>query len=211
MTRPRKQFPGEVTLGMAHEIGNMLGALQLRLQILQQNPACRKAQGRNLDAMARILDEANDLVQRVQALGMATPLPRSTSGEPALVNVQRTVAEAIQLAGNGLRLRARRAGVQLRIEQALGRLPDVPGAPSDIRRLMVRLLIGAGKSFPKGGTMRVVGRKSDAAVILRIVPARGTQLARGRGQASLPLELRLPRAAPKPRRSRSAASQHRGD
>jgi signal transduction histidine kinase len=197
MTRARKQFPGQVALGMAHEIGNFLGALSLRLQILQQNPACRKAQARNLDAMARILEQANDLVQRVQALGMETPLPRSTSGEPPLVNVQRTVAEAIQLAGDGLRLRARRAGAQLRIEQAPGRLPDVPGAAADIRRALVRLLIGAGQSFPNGGTIRVVGRKAADAVILRIQPGRGT--------------LRLPRAAPKPRRSRSAARQHRGD
>jgi signal transduction histidine kinase len=211
MTRARKQFPREVALGMAHELGNMLGALQLRLQILRQNPACRKAQGRNLEAMARILEEANDLVQRVQALGMGTPLSRSTSGEAPLVNVKRTVAEAIQLAGDGLRLRARRAGVQLRIQQALGRLPDVPGAPEDIRRTLVGLLIGAGQSFPKGGTIRVVGRKAADAVILRIEAARGTQPVRGRGQASRPLELRLPRAAPKPGRSRSAASQHRGD
>lgn len=209
MTRPRKQVPGEVALGMAHEIGNLMGALSLRLQILQQNPACRETQGRNLDAMSRILDEAQNLLQRVRALGKETPTSRSSPGEPPLVNVQRTVAEAIQLAGNGLRLRARRAGVQLRIEQALGRLPDVPGAPADIRRTLVRLLIGAGQSFPKGGTIRVVGRKAADAVILRIEAGRGTQPVRGR--ASRPPELRLPRAAPKPRRSRSGAGQHRGD
>ena len=209
MTRPRKQFPGEVALGMAHEIGNMLSALQLRLQLLQQSSVCRKTQGRNLDAMARILDEAHELLHRVQMLGTTTPPSRSAPGEPGLVNVERTVAEAIQLAGNGLRLRARRAGVQLQIEQALGRLPDVPGTPAAIRRTLVRLLIGAGKAFPNGGTIRLVGRRAADAVILRIEAARGTQLVRGR--ASRPLELRLPRAARRPRRSRSAASQHRGD
>jgi hypothetical protein len=208
MTRPRKQVPGEVALGLAHEIGNLLGALQLRLQIVQQNSVCRETQGRNLDAMSRILDEAQDLLQGVQALGTVTPPSRSAPGEPALVNVERTVAEAIQLAGSGLRLRARRSGVQLQIEQALGRLPDVPGTPADIRRTLVRLLIGAGRSFPNGGTIRVVGRRAADAVILRIEAARGTQAVRGRAR---PLELRLPRAAPKPRRSRSAARQHRGD
>jgi hypothetical protein len=194
---------------MAHEIGNLMSALQLRLQIVQQNSVSREAQGRNLDAMSRILDEAQSLLQRVQALSPGTPLSRSAPGEQPLVNVQRTVAEAIQLAGNGLRLRARRSGVQLQIEQALGRLPDVPGTPADIRRTLVRLLIGAGKAFPNGGTIRVVGRKA-AAVILRIEAARGTQLVRGRGQSSRPLELRLPRTAPKPRRSRSGSGQHRG-
>jgi hypothetical protein len=43
------------------------------------------------------------------------------------------VAEAIQLAGDGLRVQARRAGVELRIENAVGRLPPVRGVPEDIR------------------------------------------------------------------------------
>jgi hypothetical protein len=55
--------PSEVVLAMAHEIGNQLGALQLRLLMLKQDASCRQAQGRNLEAMENILNEANELVQ----------------------------------------------------------------------------------------------------------------------------------------------------
>jgi hypothetical protein len=80
MTRGRKQVAGsvgEVALSTAHELGNVLGALQLRLQILDGDPACRRAQRKNLDAMKRILEEANTLVRRVQSLGVPV------SGGPA--------------------------------------------------------------------------------------------------------------------------------
>ena len=211
MTRPRTQFTGEVALGMAHEVGNLLAALELRLQILQQSAECRAAQGRNLDAMARILEEANDLLQRAQALALETPPAGAVPDGPGLVNVQRALAEAIQLAGSGLRLRARRAGVRLRIEQMLDGLPDVPGAPAAIRQTLVGLLIGAGRSLPEGGTIRVVGRRAAGAVVLRFEDGRGARLNGRSGRTGAPLELRLPYVARKRTRSRSAASQDGGD
>ncbi len=190
---------------MAHEIGNQLGALQLRLQLLKQDAACRQAQGRNLEAMENILNEANELVQRVHLLAMATLVSLPDGGEHSLVDLQQVVAEAIQLAGNGLRLQARRAGIELRIENAVGRLPPVRGVPEDIRRALVKLLLGARRAFPRGGTIRVVGRRAAEAVILRVEDARRARGTRQSGKRA-PLELRLPRAAAKPGRPRSAVA-----
>jgi signal transduction histidine kinase len=191
---------------MAHEMGNQLGALQLRLQMLKQDAACRETQGRNLEAMEEILNEANELVQRAHMLGMTTLVSPPEGGDHSLVDLQQVVAEAIQLAGDGLRLQARRAGIELRIENAVGRLPPVRGVPEDIRRTLVDLLLGARQAFPRGGTIRVVGRRAAEAVILRVEDSRRTRGTRQSGRAGAPLELRLPCADAKPGRPRSAVA-----
>jgi signal transduction histidine kinase len=206
MTRTRKRpssngrppkppaIPGEVTLGMAHEIGNLLGALQLRLQVIAQDPVCHQAQGLNFTSIDRILEEANEWVQRVQAL--ALPAPRTLSnGAQGLVDLNQAVAEAIKLAGSGMRLQARRAGFVLRVVQAPGRLPVVRGVPADIRRELVDLLLRAGKAFPRGGTMRVAARRTGNAVIVRVENP-GGQLA----------QVRLGIAPARTGRSRSATA-----
>jgi signal transduction histidine kinase len=195
-----------VILGIAHEIGNQLGALQLRLQMLKQDAACRQAQGRNLEAMESILNEASELVQRAHILGMTTLVSPPEGGDHSLVDLQQVVAEAIQLVGNGLRVQARRAGIELRIENAVGRLPPARGVPEDIRRALVNLLLGARQAFPRGGTIRVVGSRAAEAVILRIEDSRRKRGTRQSGQAGAPLELRLPCAATKPGRPRSAVA-----
>jgi signal transduction histidine kinase len=189
---------------MAHEIGNQLGALQLRLQLLKEDPSCRQAQGRNLEAMEKILNEANELVQRVQVLGMATLVSLADGAEHSLVDLEQMVAQAIQLAGNGLRLKSRRAGIELRIENAVGRLPPVRGVPEDIRRALVNLLLVARQAFPRGGTIRLVGRRAADMIVLRVEDPRRMRGARQSGRAGAALELRLPCAAPKPARPRSA-------
>jgi signal transduction histidine kinase len=183
---------GDAALGMAHELGNLLGALQLRMQILDQNPACRQVQGKNLDAMGRILSEASALVQQVQALGMSSSDVVSKDDGSQAVDLHQTVTEAIRLAGNGMRLQARKAGVDLRIEQALGRLPRVHGVPAEIRRTLVDLLIDARDALPRGGTIRVVGKRTANAVTLRIEDQRGKLAARTPTPTRARRELRLP-------------------
>ncbi len=50
----------------AHDLGNALGALRLRLDIVANDSTCVWAQGGNLQAMTRILAEAQALVHRLQ-------------------------------------------------------------------------------------------------------------------------------------------------
>jgi hypothetical protein len=60
-----------------HELGNTLGALQLRLEIVINDSTCMWAQGANLEAMTRIVAEAQALVHRLQAADRTTSRQRN--------------------------------------------------------------------------------------------------------------------------------------
>jgi hypothetical protein len=46
---------------LRHDLGNALGALRLRVQLVLTDPACRAAQAKNLEAIERILNRSMDL------------------------------------------------------------------------------------------------------------------------------------------------------
>jgi hypothetical protein len=51
---------------LAHDLANSLGALRLRLDLVTKDPACLAAQGPNLEAMTRILQDARRLAGQLE-------------------------------------------------------------------------------------------------------------------------------------------------
>jgi hypothetical protein len=52
---------------MIHDLGNLLGALRLRVDILTKDSTCVWAQGANLQAVSRIVDETLELAARLES------------------------------------------------------------------------------------------------------------------------------------------------
>jgi hypothetical protein len=50
-----------------HDLNNLLGALRLRVDMLTKDSTCMWAQGANLEALSRILDDALVLAARLEA------------------------------------------------------------------------------------------------------------------------------------------------
>lgn len=153
---------GELALGVAHDVNNILGALQLRLQVLLRDEACQQAQGVNIQALARIVDEGSALVARLQSFA------RAESAAPGPVDLNECIAGALEIADSGLRLRARDSGVRLSIEKDLGELPPVKGVAQEFRHVFVNLLINARDAMPKGGRIRVAATTTPSSVLVRV-------------------------------------------
>jgi|tagenome__1003787_1003787.scaffolds.fasta_scaffold20966777_2 hypothetical protein len=71
-SRARIRSQRSPTARTVHELGNALGAVQLRLEIVINDSTCMWAQGANLEAINRIVAEAQTLVHRLQAADGAT-------------------------------------------------------------------------------------------------------------------------------------------
>lgn len=56
----------------AHELCNVVGALQLRFGVLRSDPTCRWAQQENIEAMGGLLTQAMKLARTIEA---GAPLP----------------------------------------------------------------------------------------------------------------------------------------
>lgn len=67
---------------LRHDLGNALGALRLRLQLVMADPKCQAAQGKNLEAVDRILLRCVDLFSALRAQS-AKPAARSESPKRA--------------------------------------------------------------------------------------------------------------------------------
>lgn len=156
----RLRTAGELAIGVAHDVNNVLAALALRVQPLLRDPECRQAQGRNVEAIGRIIDEGQRLVGRFQDLGRAQP------ARLLAVDLRETVNSAVEIAQSGLRLRAAERGVQIHMRAELPPLPRVVGLPEEVRHVLVNLLINARDAMPKGGAVTVRARTTPREVVL---------------------------------------------
>jgi signal transduction histidine kinase len=157
----RPHVAGEVALGVAHDLANMMGALQIRIELLQQQPHLR-SWGVELDALARTVKEGAALVAGMQALYPVT------GAALAGVDLGRCVAAAVAAVSSGLRLEARVRGVELHIEQRLPRLPRVRGREPELRRLFVDIMINVRDAMPGGGRIAISGGVEGGRVVVRV-------------------------------------------
>jgi signal transduction histidine kinase len=152
---------GDVALGVAHDLANMLGAMQIRIELLQQQPELLAA-GDELAALARATREAAALVAGMQKLYAGA------AARPAAVDLGRCLADAVAVASSGLRLEARLRGSQLRIEQRLPPLPRVRGRAPQLHRMFVDLLVNARDAVPAGGRIVIDGGVQAGQVLVRV-------------------------------------------
>ena len=165
---------------MVHDVNNLIGALDLRVQLMTRDPVCAESQKDNLRAMQQIICEAGMLLDRLHSLAQESDAP------PAGVDLRQAIVESVSLASSGLRLRARQSGISLKLEHDVGPLPTVVGTPDDVRLRLLGVLMGAGDAMRRGGVIHLGATSGARAVVVRV--ARGS---RGRGQTLG--EVRFPR------------------
>jgi signal transduction histidine kinase len=162
----RLRMTGEVALGIAHDMHNTLGAISLRVSVLKRSAEAMAAQGRNIDALERIVGEGNALVGKFQSLGRAPPAPSGSE----IADLASVIAMAVEIAQSGLKMRAAETGVHIRMETTVPPLPAVTGTSEELCQLFVNLLINARDAMPKGGHV-VISAEPDPppdAVVVRV-------------------------------------------
>jgi signal transduction histidine kinase len=148
----RLRATGELAMGIAHDIHNTLGAITLRVSILKRDPSAMAAQGRNIEALERIVAEGNALVNKFQGLGRA-----DLSVQASAIDLREVIASAVEIAQSGLRMRARETGVHIHMDTDLPPLPAVIGTSEELRQLFVNLLINARDAMRAGGRVLIRG------------------------------------------------------
>lgn len=189
---------GEVAVGVAHDLQNVIGAVQLRLQVLEQDPACMAAQSKNIRAIRRVVEEADRLLTHLQQL--AAPGADDASDPQGPLDLGPVILEAAEMAGSGLRLRSRQAGIQLGIVTDVGPLPPVTADAAEVRRVLLNLLIHARDAMPTGGTIRISAAAEGSEVVVRV---------EGGGHVSSSVSRRPERAGPQIEGPRTSPAKSR--
>ena len=136
---------GRVAAGVAHDFGNTLAAMQLRLDRLMARPL-DDAGREDLAAMQRTIARARELIAELNASGPA----EAARPEPISVNIE--VERALDLIGELIR-----DDVEVTVELT----HEDPGVLLDsarVRQVLTNLAINAHDAMPDGGEMRVTTR-----------------------------------------------------
>jgi CheY-like chemotaxis protein len=155
---------GELASGVAHDLNNTLHAMSLRLSLVEQSQACQAEQGDNIRALSRIVSDAALVVGRLQDFA------RQRHDRPLeSVDVAAVVDEAIDIVRTGIEGQSSLDGAPIRIRTDLPALPPVPGLASDLRHVVVNLLLNARDAMPSGGTIRMLAEQQGKRVVLKVL------------------------------------------
>jgi signal transduction histidine kinase len=154
---------GEMAIGVAHDVNNILSALMLRVAVLGQDRVCQVAQGHNIEALARILRDGSALVRKLQAFARPGPC------EVDDVDLGKIVCDAVEIATSGLQLRVPSVSAHVIIDLQLpDTLPLVRATAQDLRHVFVNLLINARDAMPQGGRVVISAESNSQNVVIRV-------------------------------------------
>src|SRR5438270_9636402 len=137
---------GEIAAGVAHDLGNTLGALQVRAALVSREPDLTAAQREHLEWVRSGLRDSLAMLTRVQE-----SLRGGARERPARpVELAVVIRHAVELAETSF---AERPNKRIEITVQLPPLPPVWGIAAELRQMFVNLLLNARDAMPRGGSI----------------------------------------------------------
>jgi signal transduction histidine kinase len=150
MEKERLGLAGQLAIGVAHDLGNLVGALSARLMVLD---SVGSSDLENVEALHAIAEAQAALVHRLKAMGSH----RLDSGSRPVALLTDVVRPAVMMVESWLLHRDRHRPVRIRMEDDLETLPVVSAPRDELVNLLINLLINARDAMPEGGTIRIGG------------------------------------------------------
>ncbi|MBV8477861.1 MAG: response regulator [Acidobacteria bacterium] len=163
MNQERLKAVGELASGIAHDLNNSLNALRLWLEVLCADPTVTSRHDNALQLISRIVRDASATIGRLQDFA------RRRHDRPVeSVDLNAIIGESVQMAKSTLEEKNLLLGKSIRVELELPKLPLVFGDPSELRQLILNLLLNAQDAMPAGGTIRISGQVEHELIAVRV-------------------------------------------
>ena len=150
---------GELALGCAHELNNLLGVIG---QLASGDAATSEPGDRAL--LQRCAEDARRLVQRLQAFARN----EEPGFETATLEPHEVLADALELTRVRWQREAAAAGITIEVEADLRPSGAVLGSASELRQAVANLIVNALDAMPGGGRLRVACRREGDEVVLEV-------------------------------------------
>jgi signal transduction histidine kinase/CheY-like chemotaxis protein len=140
---------GMLTSGIAHDLNNALHSMELRLSLLEADPAHA---ARHSSSLRRVLDDCSAFVSRLQDSA------RQRHNRPLKAcRIADVIAQAVAMVSSEVMGKSGIVGKNTKISTFLPDLPTVQGDEVELRHVFMNLLINARDAMPKGGEVRIEG------------------------------------------------------
>src|SRR5690349_21514678 len=146
---------GQLASGVAHDFNNSLAAILGRAQLLRRQ-VHDEALLRNLDIIQTAAEDAAATVRRIQTFARKSPVK-----EFELLDVRSLLQDAVEITRTRWQNEARLRGLEYDVKLEAGTGLNTYGSASELREVFVNLIVNAVDAMPRGGRLRITGRRKD--------------------------------------------------
>ncbi|MGB3545150.1 hybrid sensor histidine kinase/response regulator [Rubrivirga sp.] len=165
--RRRMEMLGRMSMGIAHDFNNLLTAVVGHAELLRSDlvhlQAAADAHG-HLRALEQAARDGASLVRKIQGYIRDEKKERA---EPVLLH--EIAEEVLTLTRPYWYNEPRRQGIAIRVESELRPVPPIMGTPTELREVLVNLVLNAVQAMPAGGTLSLrTARSGTSAAAVQI-------------------------------------------
>jgi len=165
--RHRMEALGRMTMGVAHDLNNLLsgliGHIELLKERVKQNLTPDVVRG-SLGTIEQAAEDGASLIEKLQRY-----IRQDTQEHFEPVDVPTLLEDCITLTQPYWYNEPRRQGIEIGVEKDFADVPAVMGSASELREVFVNLILNAVQAMPEGGTLAFEAEYSDAeGVIVRV-------------------------------------------
>lgn len=149
--RHRLEALGRMTMGIAHDLNNLLSGLQGHIELLREttpDASDAPALHESLSTIERVAEDGAALIHKLQQYIRDD---QEVHFEP--VNLTNLIEDCIALTQPYWYNEPRREGITIEVDRQLDEVPPIMGAASELREVFVNLILNAVQAMPDGGTI----------------------------------------------------------
>ncbi len=159
---------GEMAAGVAHNFNNMLTAILGQTRLLVHQLADREAVQKGVLIIEKAAEAGATTVQRLQKFARGT-----TTSEFKPTDLNQIIKEALEATQPIWKDQAQREGRPIEVVMELGTISPVHGRASELREILINLILNAVDAMPAGGSL-TLGTRQDERIICVEVSDTGT-------------------------------------
>ena len=150
--RHRMETLGRMTMGVAHDLNNLLSGLIGHIELLTEKAeaagAVTEALQTSLDTIEQTAEDGAALIDKLQRY-----IRQDTEKHFERIDLPTLVEDCITLTQPYWYNEPRREGIEISVERELSEVPEIKGAASELREVFVNLILNAVQAMPNGGTL----------------------------------------------------------
>jgi signal transduction histidine kinase/ActR/RegA family two-component response regulator len=164
--RHRMEALGRMTMGVAHDLNNLLSGLIGHIELLREE-AEETGSVDGLQSSIRTIEQTAEdgaaLIEKLQRY-----IRQDTEEHFEQVDLSALVDDCITLTQPYWYNEPRREGIEIEVETALSEVPPIQGAAAELREVFVNLILNAVQAMPDGGTLSFETYVADRSVCARV-------------------------------------------
>lgn len=184
--RRRMEMLGQMTMGISHDFNNLLTTILGHVELLQSTLADIAGEN-DVQGQLRTLEQAAGdgaaLVKKIQQY-----IRHEKQEHFEYVDLHHLADEVLTLTRPYWYNEPRRQGISIVVEPHLEQVPSISGYATELREVVVNLILNAIQAMPAGGTLRLRTKQDEARGVLLEIEDTGVGMsARTRSRIFEPL------------------------